>query len=241
MPEPFLMEEKMRYRYLLMDNDNTLMDFDAAERHALQEVLAQFDLPGDAETCALYHRINDTLWKALERGETTQAALKTERFVQLLSALGRSDLDGGALGEAFSEALSHHADLMPDAMRFLNAVHGRMKLALVSNGIARVQRGRLARCPFAHMLDAVVISEEVGVRKPDPRMVTLALEKLGCEDAREAVLLGDSASADVAAAAAAGVDSIHLTKGEASPLATWHAKGLMEALEILGIREKQEK
>lgn len=223
----------MKYRYLLVDNDNTLMDFDAAERQALREALERFGLPRDEATCALYHRINRALWEALERGETTQAALKVERFAQLLAALGRTEPDAAVLGNAFSEALASHADLMPDAMAFLEAVHGRMKLALVSNGIARVQRGRLARCPFAPLLDAVIISEEVGVRKPDPRMVTLALEALGCDDPREAVLLGDSASADIAAAAAAGIDSIHLTEGPVSPQATWHARSLMEALAIL--------
>ena len=77
----------MRYQYLLIDNDNTLMDFNAAEKAALRDTLVASGLPADDETCAAYHRINDALWKALERGETTQPKLKVERFRQLLEVL----------------------------------------------------------------------------------------------------------------------------------------------------------
>ena len=104
----------------------------------------------------------------------------------------------------------------------------------MSNGVSAIQRGRLGRCPFTPLLDAVVISEEVGVSKPDPRMVEIALEKLGCTDKREAVLLGDSLSADIPAANAAGVDSIFLSlKGKESDLPTYTVRSLEKARLLL--------
>lgn len=224
----------MRYRYLLVDNDNTLMDFTLAETKALIETLEEAGLPTDEDTVSAYHRFNDALWKALERGETTQAELKVERFAQLLEYLGKSRADGAALGAAYAENLGRHADLLPGALDFIQAVHGRMKIALVSNGISRIQRSRLSLCPFTPLLDAVVISEEIGVGKPDPAMVDKALEMLGCADKREAVLLGDSHSADIGAAINAGIDSIWLSaKGLTSDKATYSVQSLAEALDIL--------
>lgn len=224
----------MKYRYLLVDNDNTLMDFDLAERRALTETLVSFDLPHDEETCAAYHRINDALWKALERGETTQARLKVERFARLLARLGRTDLSAESAAAVYAEHLSTHAELLPGALELLTALHGRMKIALVSNGVSAIQRGRLSRSPLPPLLDAVMISEEVGVRKPDPRMVDLALEALGCTDRSRAVLLGDSPTADIPAAAAAGVDSIFLdVHGHGCTQATYTAASLDEALVLL--------
>ena len=224
----------MRYRYLLIDNDNTLMDFTLAEAKALIETLEEAGLPTDEDTVSAYHRFNDALWKALERGETTQAELKVERFAQLLEYLGKSRADGAALGAAYAENLGRHADLLPGALDFIQAVHGRMKIALVSNGISRIQRSRLSLCPFTPLLDAMVISEEIGVSKPDPRMVEIALEALGCTDKREAVLLGDSLSADIPAANAAGVDSIFLSlKGKKSDLPTYTVFSLEEARALL--------
>lgn len=197
----------MKYHYLLVDNDNTLMDFGAAEAKALRETLAAAGLPTDEETIAVYSRINDALWKALERGETTQPKLKVERFRQLLEHLHREG-DPAALGAAYAANLGNYADLLPGAEEFIRALHGKMKIALVSNGVSAIQRSRLAKCPLTPLFDAIVISEEVGVAKPDPRLLEIALEKLGCTDRAQAVMMGDSLSADIAAANNAGIDSI---------------------------------
>ena len=224
----------MRYKFLLADNDNTLMDFTAAEHHALRATLTQVGVDPTEETCTLYSRINDGLWKALERGETTQQALKVERFRQLLEQLHRDDLSAETVADLYAEQLSTRADLMPGAMDFLAAIHGKLKIALVSNGVSAIQRGRLSRCPFTPMLDAIIISEEGGVSKPDPGMIHLALEALGCTDKREAILLGDSLSADIPAARNAGIDSIFLNlKGKETDLPTYSVTTLAEAAEIL--------
>ena len=78
----------MRYQYLLIDNDNTLMDFSAAEAKALVDVLAAHGLPTDEHTIHTYHEINDALWKRLERGEVTREQILIGRFAQLFSVLG---------------------------------------------------------------------------------------------------------------------------------------------------------
>ena len=224
----------MRYQYLLIDNDNTLMDFGAAERKALRDTLCKAGLPTDDATCTLYAGINDALWKALERGETTQAALKVERFRQLLAHLNRQDVDPQALAEDYGANLGSHADLLPGAEEFIRALHGKIKIALVSNGVSAIQRGRLALCPLTPMFDAIVISEEAGVSKPDPRLLQLAMEQLGCTDPRQAVMMGDSLTADIPAAVNAGVDSIYFSlKGNTSPAATYTVFSHEEALRLL--------
>lgn len=224
----------MRYRYLLLDNDNTLMDFNAAEASALTDTLLHRGLPADAATVHTYHEINDAQWKALERGETTQAALKVERFRQLLSALGRTEPDAADLAAEYERNLGTHAELLPGAAEFLHALHGRMKIALVSNGVSSIQRGRLAKCPLTPLFDAILISEEVGAAKPDPRMLTLALQRLGCTDKREAVMMGDSLTADIRAAVNAGIDSIHFNpRGILSELPTYSVPTHRDALNIL--------
>lgn len=224
----------MKYQYLLVDNDNTLMDFNLAERKALTETLAFFGLPTDEETCTAYHHINDALWKALERGETTQKQLKVERFRQLLALLGRTELEASVVTEHYSAQLATHDDLLPGALGLLEALHGEMKIALVSNGVSAIQRGRLGRSPILPLLDAVIISEEVGVSKPDPRIIEAALEALGCRDKSRAILLGDSLTADIPSAVAAGIDSIYLDhRGTGSPLPTYTVTSLAQAQALL--------
>ena len=143
----------MRYQYLLVDNDNTIMDFNAAEAKALMNVLEQYGLPVDEETVHTYHEINDAQWKALERGETTQTKLKVERFHQLLAVLGRQDISAEKMAAEYALGLGSHADLLPGAEAFMHAVHGKMKIALVSNGVSAIQRGRLSKCPLTPLFD----------------------------------------------------------------------------------------
>ena len=224
----------MRYQYLLIDNDNTIMDFNAAEAKALIDVLQNHGLPTDDATVHTYHEINDALWKALERGETTQPKLKVERFRQLLTVLGREDIDPAAMGAEYAAGLGNHADLLPGAEEFIHAVHGRMKIALVSNGVSAIQRGRLAKCPLTPLFDAIVISEEVGAAKPDPKLLYVAMDMLGCTDKAQAVMMGDSATADIPAAVNAGVDSIFFSlKGKTCDAATYTVFTHEEALKIL--------
>jgi len=224
----------MRYQYLLIDNDNTIMDFNAAEKKALRDVLIANGLPHDDATCHLYHEINDAQWKALERGETTQAILKVERYRQLLTHLGRTDLSAEAIAAEYEKNLANHPDLLPGAEEFIRAIHGKMKIALVSNGVSAIQRGRLSRCPLTPLFDAIVVSEEIGAAKPDPKPLLVAMEQLGCTDKSQTVMMGDSLSADISAANNAGVDSIFFSlKGKTSDAATYTVFNHEEALKLL--------
>ena len=61
-----------KYTKLLWDVDETLLDFTAAENNGVQAVLRAYGVEPDAEQVACYSRINDSLWKACERGEITR-------------------------------------------------------------------------------------------------------------------------------------------------------------------------
>lgn len=224
----------MRYQYLLADNDDTLMDFATAEGKALTDALIAHGLPHNDMVRESYHRINRSLWEALERGETTQAQLKIARFARLIDQFQWQGVRAEALARAFQEGLSTHADLLPGAQHLLEALHGRMKIALVSNGVSAIQRGRLSRCPFTPLLDAIIISEEIGISKPNPAIVTAALDALGCTNRTQAVFLGDSLTADIAAAKAAGIDCIWLNlHGKVSDAPTYEVRSLAEAEALL--------
>lgn len=224
----------MPYQYLLVDNDNTLMDFAAAEEQALAQTLKEYSLPADAETVETYSTINKALWAALERGEIAQAELKVERFRKLLEKLDRRDVNARFLADDYARNLGNYADLLPGADDFIQRLHGKMKIALVSNGVSSIQRSRLSKCPLTPLFDAIIISEEVGVQKPDAKIIEIALEKLGCTDKKQAVLMGDSLTADIPAAQNAGIDSIFFCrKGMQKNNATYTVTGYQEAVKLL--------
>jgi HAD superfamily hydrolase (TIGR01509 family) len=101
------------------------------------------------------------------------------------------------------------------ARELLAALHGRAATGVVTNNVAAEQRQKIAACGFGPFLDAVVISEEAGVTKPDPRIFRVALDRLG-RPAEEAVMIGDAWETDIAGARAAGIRPIWLNRFDAA-------------------------
>ncbi|MCL2544945.1 MAG: YjjG family noncanonical pyrimidine nucleotidase [Clostridia bacterium] len=227
------------YAFLLADADNTLFDFPAGERLALKETFKTHGLPTDEATLLTYHHINEALWRRLERGETSPAELRVRRFAELLAVLNLAEARSAAqIAESFVQALGRQAIMLPGAERAVRRWAARMPVAIVTNGIASVQRARMARSPIADCVAALIISEEVGAAKPDRRMVDAALDALGCADPRRALLLGDSLEADIAAAANAGIASCWFNPGRlpnpTAPHPTYTVASLDEVDALLG-------
>ncbi|MEU2200066.1 HAD family hydrolase [Isoptericola sp. NPDC019482] len=88
-------------------------------------------------------------------------------------------------------------------------------VAIVTNGTSAQQRAKIARCGLEGHVDAVVVSGEEGFTKPDPRLLEVALERLGRSDVdrRQVWMVGDAAHADVAAGRAAGTRTAWVSHG----------------------------
>ena len=176
-----------KYKGIFFDADDTLFDYPRAERAALLACLRRIRASAsDAATfIAAYRRHNHDVWQAFERGETDQATLRVERFRRLAAELG---LAGPALGAG--QRLLPGGPGRPAAAAARGA--GRrsaswprnIPLALITNGIAAVQNQRFAASPITAYFQSIVISEEVGIAKPDPRIFAPALEKIGVAAAR---------------------------------------------------------
>ena len=164
-------------------------------------------LEATADRLALYSRINEALWRLFEQGGITQSALRVRRFEQFLEAIGHAELDAQAMAQAFVEALGRQSVPIDGAIDALRRWSRLLPVIIVTNGIARVQHGRMDGSEARHYIRGMVISEEVGAAKPDPRMIEAGMAAAGVSDRSRVLMLGDSLSSDIAAAANAGVDA----------------------------------
>lgn len=96
---------------------------------------------------------------------------------------------------------------VPGAREVLERLHGRAAIAIVTNSQVEEQEEKLAFLGFRHLVDHLVVSEDVGVLKPDPRIFQIALDRAGAP-AERAVMLGNSWETDVLGARAAGVRAV---------------------------------
>lgn len=223
-----------KYRVLLADIDGTLFDFHGGEAIAISETFRHFGIPDTPEMVALYAQANAAQWKKLERGETTQLKLRVDRFVDFLSIAGLTG-DAQALCDDYMHRLGQQRQLLPFAKELCAEVSRHMPIYVVTNGISVIQRSRIGGSLIAPYLRDIIISEEIGAAKPDPAMLFAALNREGVKP-EEAVLIGDSVTADIAAARNAGVDSILFTGGKAAPDghgATWAVERLEDAVGLI--------
>ena len=209
-----------RFDYLLLDADNTVLDFSKSERIALSDLLSSQGLPITPEVIDTYSMLNEKLWRQLERGELKREELQRLRFEQLLTYLEREapwhpewDLtgfdweqtDAAALNENFIDHLSRQTWLMTDADLILPQLRQRWELVIVTNGIQRAQQGRLAGSKVADCFSSVFVSETVGYDKPDPRYFDHVCAELGVQDRSRLLLIGDSPASDLLGGYNAGI------------------------------------
>ncbi|OUP00658.1 noncanonical pyrimidine nucleotidase, YjjG family [Anaerofilum sp. An201] len=192
------------YNCLLFDVDGTLLDFDAAERMALRQTLEQFHLPVDEETISRYHTINTELWQALEKGRMKKDKLVVQRFSTLLKELGQEG-DPAAMNQYYLTCLSQHAIPYEGAIQLVKDLSEVATIAIISNGVERVQQGRLQRSGLDQLVDAVFVSEKLGVTKPNRKFFDAALNTLGINNRKKVLVIGDSLKADIQGGINAGL------------------------------------
>lgn len=196
----------MGYETVLLDADGTLLDFQAAQRQAFFAAMEQLGIAADGPMLDRYDRINRAQWERLERGEVSRQVMLSERFALLFSACGL-DGDPGEANRAYGAALCEAAPLLKGAIGLLRALAPVAGLAIVTNGVARSQRRRFAASGIDRYVATILVSEEVGFEKPDPCFFEIALRECRVTDPRRVLVVGDSLSADIAGANAAGLDS----------------------------------
>jgi len=193
------------YDAIFLDADDTILDYPAAERAAFAAAALEFGLDGGAELFAAYRRHNGSVWKRFEQGGIDAETLKTERFRLLFDEHGITETDPAAMSALYLDALSQQTQMLPGAEESLRLLAQRWPLVLVTNGLSLVQRRRFADSGIDRHFRMILISEELGVAKPDPGIFTPALDALNLDPSR-VLLAGDSSSSDMPAAANAGMD-----------------------------------
>ena len=195
------------FDFILFDADNTLFDFDRAEHEALKSVLAARGYPADPATLELYLSINRNLWARFDRGEVTQSFLVVERFAAFTRAMGGRD-DPAEFNRDYLDRLAAGAFLLPGAEALCRALAPCCTLAIVTNGVARAQRGRFQRSPLAGLVSHLFISEELGAAKPDPAFFSAVLRALGDPPRSRVLMVGDNLATDVRGGLASGLPTV---------------------------------
>jgi len=207
-------------RAVLFDLDDTLFDHESCARDALLAVHQSSERLRSV-TFAEFERLHTVLLEELHQRVMSGAldidAARIERFARLFEAAGATDCSPEEGARVYRECYIRTRRAIDGAAALLSALKPRVKIGVVSNNLLAEQQEKMRQCGLDEFVDALIVSEKVGVVKPDPLIFRVALDQLAVSK-EDAVMVGDSWAADVEGARAAGIPAVWFNRnGRPSP------------------------
>lgn len=209
---------------VLFDLDETLLDRTGSLRDFLADQHARFrDRLGGVDL----DRFRDRFLALDARGSVHKSVV----YPALLEEFGGAPNAAEALLEDYLENSCRHARPFPGMEEVLAALRGRgLRLGIVSNGETALQWRNINALGLRDRMNAVLISQAEGVRKPDAAIFRLAAERLGVTPG-QCLFVGDNPVADVLGARNSGMQAVWFDNGMKWP------DGEMTGLSIRGLTE----
>lgn len=197
----------MSYNVLIFDADNTLLDFDFAEKQAHKNASQFFNLEVNDELYKIYQKINDSWWKKYEKGLYKKDEIVVLRFKEYLGLIN-SDINSNLFNQTFLNELSKCTQTINGAYEVLQTLKSLgKKIYIATNGITRVQEKRLNNQNFIKFIDGIFVSEEMGYPKPELNFFINAQKKAGVKFDKSTLIIGDSLTSDVKGGNNLGIDT----------------------------------
>lgn len=205
--------ETTEIKAVCLDIDDTLLDNASSSRRGLAALV------GNDAAWPVWRRITDDYYERVVAGEIDFDVMRRARTHAFFAAFGEqlSDTEAAEREERRMAATQRAWSLFDDAWPCLDWLRGvGLRLAVITNAPSAYQRKKIASVGLADSFDAVLISGERGVAKPDGGIFEEACAELGTYPA-ETVHVGDRLDADAIGAARAGMHGVWLNRHDRSP------------------------
>lgn len=207
----------MKYTTLFLDLDNTLLDFNMAERVAVRKVLEAYSLPCDDTAVTKYSAINKDYWERFERGEIPKSAIFEGRFKTFLEFYGHS-ADTAAISKDYCKNLSEGYFKVEGADDILTYLKDKgYYLCATTNGLSLTQFKRIENSGLNKYFDKVFVSEDAGHQKPEKEYFDYVIANIPERDISKMLIVGDSQSSDILGGINSGIDTCWFNPNSFAP------------------------
>lgn len=200
-------------KHIFFDLDHTIWDFDRNAQETLMELyenykLSDLGLSSAEDFIATYTVNNHQLWAQYHLGKITKQALREERFRKTFLDLGlQPHLIPAKFEDDYVAMGPTKTNLFESAEKVLTYLQNKYHLHIISNGFKEAVLTKMQVSNLNPYFKNVVISEDVGVNKPDKAIFEYALN-LAQAQKQESIMIGDSLEADVYGAQNFGIKAI---------------------------------
>lgn len=191
---------------VLWDIDGTLLNFEAAEKVAINRCFASHEMGiCTDEMLERYVKINRKYWEALERGELTKPEVLIGRFVEFFEAEGLPVEKAESFNEEYQVRLGDTIVFCDNGYELVKKLKSKVKQVAVTNGTKVAQDRKLKNSKLDTLLDGIFISDVLGVEKPNKEFFDIVLKELSDYKKDELLIVGDSLTSDIKGGNNAGI------------------------------------
>ena len=204
----------MKLSWLLFDLDNTLLDFAAASKASLWKSFEDSNVECSEDIYGTYKKINGKIWGEFERGEISARDLRTKRFFRLFQDMGDLNLNPSDFSKRYLENLVSESKAYNGVPKLLADLSKEYRISVVTNGLKEVQRARLDKLNLNQYFDSIIVSDEIGVAKPDFAFFEFAFHSLPNPPPKsEIMIIGDNPISDIQGGKDFGINTCLVTNG----------------------------
>ena len=192
---------------ILLDVDNTLLDFNECARATIKEAFKSWGLNYNEKVFPIFKEVNDILWRQIETGEIDKSTLYQLRWKTIFEKLGIA-ADGPVFEQYFRTLFSESKQPVDGAYEILEYLSGRYNLCVASNASYQQQLKRLNNADMMKYFKHIFNSEQLGAPKPEKAFFDACFERLGNVKKEEVIIIGDSLSADISGGVVYGIKTM---------------------------------
>ncbi len=202
------------YKHVFLDFDDTIYDTKGNASEALLELFEAFALSRYFESfesfASDYWKRNVEVWALYSKGLMDKPTLIKERFRYPFQCKGIDVTDEFLLelNDWFLEKTSTKRKLIEGAIELLEYLNSKYEVHMLSNGFEQVQYAKMRNSGVEKYFKEVILSDHIGVNKPDKAIFDYAIEKTGAL-ASESIMIGDNMDTDIIGAKNFGMDQLY--------------------------------
>lgn len=201
----------MRIKHVFFDLDHTLWDFEKNSDLTFQKIFKKQKIELNLnDFLEVYKPLNLQYWRLYREEKVTKSELRYQRLKKTFDAVNYtiSDVLIDEIADQYIEYLPHFNYLFDGTFEILDYLKEKYVLHIITNGFEEVQTKKMESSKILHYFDAIITSESVGVKKPNPKVFHHALKVAGAKQ-ENSIMIGDSIEADVLGAINIGLEAIH--------------------------------
>ena len=199
--------------WIFFDLDDTVWNFSAnsaktlIKLYAISPILRKLFKTVE-EFVELYHKNNALMWDLYSKGQVSTKELKIERWRRTLATKQFEVLTAVCeeLDTTYLDILAEGTEMIPGVKEMMERLTKFCLIGILSNGFSKTQYKKLHFSGLEKYVTRTIVSEELGINKPDRRIFEYAIRETGAR--KPYLMVGDHGESDVFGAMRAGWNAI---------------------------------